>query len=118
MTLSTSSEIRNVSGLLDEERALIKAFLQGAVYCWVKNRSGEWFAARDLLGGENAIWEGTPLQRLYDKQVKDGKSDDAAFDAAAIDAGWLLKAALSEDSRSFEMNDSTYTNTYRWIHKS
>lgn len=118
MTLSTTSDLRSVSGLSDDERGLIKAFLQGAVYCWVKNRSGEWFAARDLLGGENTNWADTPLQRLYNKHMEDGKSDNDAFDAAAVDAGWLLKAVLSEDSRMFEMNDATYTNTYRWIQES
>ena len=57
---------KRVHGLSDEQLRLMKAFLQGAVYCWCKNRKDEWFAARDLLGGDNYYWQGTPLIQLYD----------------------------------------------------
>ena len=50
MTLVSPSEIREVQGITAEQQALIMAFLQGAVYSWVKNRSGESFTARDLVG--------------------------------------------------------------------
>lgn len=53
MTLTPKSELREVSGIRDIEKGLIKAFIQGAVYCWVKNRKDEQFAVRDLVGGEN-----------------------------------------------------------------
>ncbi|WP_219605470.1 hypothetical protein [Vibrio parahaemolyticus] len=42
--------IRGITGVSDEEQASIKAFLQGAVYCWCKNRRNEWFSLRDLMG--------------------------------------------------------------------
>ena len=51
---------KSVNGFTDEQLDLMKAFLQGAVYCWYKNRKDEWFAARDLLGGDNYYWQGTP----------------------------------------------------------
>lgn len=47
---------KSVKGFSDEQINLMKAFLQGAVYCWCKNRKEEWFAARDLLGGDNYYW--------------------------------------------------------------
>ena len=57
---------KSVNGFTDEQLKLMRAFLQGAVYCWCKNRKDEWFAARDLLGGDNYYWQGTPLIPLYD----------------------------------------------------
>ena len=53
---------KSVNGFTDEQLNLMRAFLQGAVYCWCKNRKDEWFAARDLLGGDNYYWQGTPLR--------------------------------------------------------
>lgn len=55
-----------VRGFRDIQMLEMRAFIQGAVYCWCKNRPDEWFAARDLFGGENYYWEGTPLMPLYD----------------------------------------------------
>ena len=60
---------KRVNGFTDEQLYLMKAFLQGAVYCWCKNRKDEWFAARDLLGGDNYYWQGTPLFPLYKRQA-------------------------------------------------
>lgn len=114
MTLIPSSELRNVPGLDDSERALICAYLQGAVYCWAKNRRGEQFSVRDLVGGENTDWDGTPLQRLYDRHLKVGKTNGEAFKAAAKDAGWIMKSILDKDNREFEIDSSGYTNKYRW----
>lgn len=115
MTLIPDSEQRETSGLTDTERMAIKAFLQGAAYCWVKNRSGEPFAARDLVGGENNDWADTPLQILYDRHIANGKAPDMAFEAAAIDVGWLLKAVLNADRRTFSVEKAGWGNSYRWI---
>lgn len=116
MTLLTSSELRNVQGLSDYERHLIRAFVQGAVYCWVKNRKGEWFAVRDLVGGENTDWTGTPLEPLFTKHRNSGKDVDEAFEAAAKDIGWIAKSVLAEDQRKFENDHSGYVSRYRWLH--
>lgn len=91
MTLLNPSNARTVSGLKPPHDRIIRAFVQGAVYCWVKNRLGEWFAVRDLVGGENANWEDTPLQVIFDKHVTGGKSSADAFKAAAKDIGWIVK---------------------------
>jgi len=108
------SEIRRVSGISDEEENLIRAYLQGAVYIWVRDRAGEVFAARDLVGGRNFEWEGTPLYVLYQK-YENTRSVDEAIDAAAKDLGWLLKAVLAEDKRNFNVTRSGLTAGYSWV---
>lgn len=89
--------------------------MQGAVYSWVKNRSGEWFAVRDLMGGENFSWEGTPLQVLYEKHIDGGKDHDGAIEGAARDLGWLVKTMLHEDRRTFEVDHPDIVAKYRWV---
>jgi hypothetical protein len=115
MSLLPSSKVREVLGITDEQTKLIKAYLQGAVYSWVKNRSGEQFAARDLVGGENYEWQGTPLIVLYEKHIALGKASDVAVEDAAKDLGWLLKAVLNDDKRHFKVGRSGLTAGYRWI---
>jgi hypothetical protein len=114
MTLNPQSELRDVSGISDDDKNLIKAFMQGAVYCWVKNRRDEWFAVRDLMGGPNFNWDGTPLQVLFDKHIEAGKYEDSAVKAAGIDLGWLVKTVLDEDRRTFEIIKEELVNKYRW----
>lgn len=114
MALLPQSELRDVHGIGDDEKALIKAFMQGATYCWVKNRKEEPFAVRDLMGGENFDWNGTPLQGLYEKHIDAGQDHESAIEAAGKDLGWLMKTVLHEDKRTFE----TYTEDvryYRWV---
>jgi hypothetical protein len=115
MPLQDPSELRDVSAINQANKSLIKAFLQGAVYCWVKNRKGEEFAARDLVGGENADWRGTPVLALYLKHIDQGKDHESAVEAAAKDLGWLLKSVLAEDTRMFATGKSGLVNAYRWV---
>jgi hypothetical protein len=114
MTLNPQSELRDVSGISDAEKDSIKAFMQGAVYCWVKNRKDEQFAVRDLMGGENFDWNGTPLQVLFDKHIEAGKDEESAIKAAGIDLGWIVKTVLDEDRRTFEVVKEELVNKYRW----
>ena len=116
MTLLTPSELRNVKDLSNDKLQLIQAFVQGAVYCWVKNRKGEWFAIRDLVGGENTDWTDTPLEPLYTKHRNAGKGVDGAFEATAKDIGWIAKSVLADDHRTFENDHSGYVSRYRWFH--
>ena len=53
MTLVPPSEIRDVTGITPGDTQAIYHFLQGAMYCWCKNRKDEWFSLRDLMGKEN-----------------------------------------------------------------
>ena len=113
--LTKPSRLRDVRGISDTDKALIKAFMQGAVYSWVKNRKGEQLAVRDLVGGENFEWMGTPLYVLYEKHINAGKSIKPAIKAAAIDLGWLVKTVLSQDKRTFEAGKGGLVSTYRWV---
>jgi len=107
---------KGVNGFTDEQLRLMKAYLQGAVYCWCMNCKDEWFAARNLIGGDNYYWQGTPLMPLYE-YYRDG-NDDAdsvqyAIDEAGKAAGRLLKEVLQKDKRTFETRDG-FTKEYRW----
>lgn len=113
--LKNQSKLRYNFHISDDELAKIKCFLQGAVYSWVKNRKGETFAARDLVGGDNYDWHGTPLIVLYYKHINAGKNDHAAIDEAAKDIGWILKMVIHEDKRTFEDSDVGMAKGYRWI---
>ncbi len=115
MALNPSSDLRDVRGIAENEKTLIKSFVQGAVYCWVKNRTGEPFAVRDLMGGENFEWRGTPLIALFDKHSNGGKSDEDAIKAAAKDLGWLVKTVLAEDKRTFIPSKAGLVSHYRWV---
>jgi len=74
MALVKDSKLRKDFGISSEDLKAIKNFLQGAVYCWVKNRKDEFFAARDLMGGDNFNWHGTPLYCLYEKHSIKGSA--------------------------------------------
>lgn len=107
--LVDKSEVREVYGISGKQKQRILDFLQGAVYCWCKNRKNEWFAARDLLGGDNYYWEGTPMIALYEK------SEDV--EQAGKDAGWLLKQVINNDKRNFETKKEGLVRQYRWTGK-
>jgi hypothetical protein len=114
MSLINPSQLRRSFGIPDDKLVNIKSFLQGCVYCWVKNRKNEIFAARDLMGGENFYWEGTPLIALYEKHIALGKNSDDAVAEAGKDMGWILKLVLHEDKRTFETCDAGMANGYKW----
>lgn len=115
MTLTTENTLYTVTGITDAHRDSAIDFLQGAVYCWCKNRPDEWFALRDLMGGDNTLWAGTPLMPIYNKH--NHLSDDEAFTAAAKDAGWLLKHAIVNDSRIFDTEKNGIVRQYKWNKK-
>jgi hypothetical protein len=114
MALLNSYDFRRPTGLSENELELIKKFLQGSVYCWVKNRKEEVFAARDLVGGENFNWSGTPLIVLYEKHKNKDKSDEEAIEDAGKDLGWILKLVLHEDRRTFTASDAGMAKGYKW----
>lgn len=115
MALTIETEVREVYGISDEERKSIIDFLQGAVYCWCKNRPDEWFSMRDLMGGENYYWQGTPLLKLYEKHEKKYSDWEPAVEAAGKDSGWLLKKVIHNDKRKFETKKEELIRKYRWI---
>ena len=111
MALLDNFEIRDVTGLTDQEKKSILYFLQGAIYCWCKNRKGEWFSLRDLMGGENFIWQETPLEILYKKH----EDKESALKDTAREMGWLLKKTVHLDKRTFETKKEEFTRKYRWV---
>ncbi len=66
MLIGENLDIREVKEITTDDKKSIMNFLQGAVYCWCKNRKDEWFSLRDLMGGDNYDWQGTPLIVLYE----------------------------------------------------
>ncbi|MDI1299825.1 hypothetical protein [Methylotenera sp.] len=115
MAFTEHSELREVHGISDNEKSRIRTFMQGAIYCWVKNRAGEPFAVRDLMGGTNTDWAGTPLQALYDKHIDAGKDAESASEDAAKDLGWLVKRVLADDKRTFIAGKAGLVSSYHWI---
>src|SRR5207245_9960491 len=112
VALTSDADLREVSGLTDDEKDRIADFLQGAVYCWCKNRPDEWFSLRDLMGGENYYWEGTPLIRVYEKHRDAGAHNPVK--EAGKDGGWLLKKVLVNDPRTFDTREAPFIREYRW----
>ncbi len=114
MSLLEKTEIREVQGISDGQKIRIEDFLQGAVYSWCKNRPHEWFSMRDLMGGDNFYWEGTPLYKLFEKHKKVGKNNEDAITAAGKDSGWILKRVINKDKREFETKKEELIRKYRW----
>lgn len=112
---TTDETIKGVNGIPQQQIALIKAYLQGAVYCWCNsNQKNEVFYARNFLGGENYFWEDTPAESLYRHYMDISDQDhDYAFTEAAKAAGRLLKMVLDEDKRIFEVHEG-FVKGYRW----
>lgn len=106
---------KRVNGFSERELREMEAYLQGVVYCWCKNvGANHWFAARDLLGGENYFWGGTPMARLYEYYLGGDDHNNAyAIEEAGKAAGRLLKKVLVEDRRQFNTREG-YTREYCW----
>ncbi|MBQ0075473.1 MAG: hypothetical protein KBT34_14935 [Prevotella sp.] len=102
---TTQEVIKGVNNISQQEQELIKAYLQGAIYCWCNTeRKYDTFYARDFLGGNNTFWEGTPVETLYNHYLQVGNGNhDYAFSEAAKAAGRLLKSVLNDDKRIFEV---------------
>jgi hypothetical protein len=114
MAFRHQPQVRAVHGLTTADDEAISNFLQGAVYCRVKNEKDKEFAAHDLMGGENWDWDGTPLYALYEKQHVAGKSNADAIDAAGKDLGWMLLKVLDDDKRHFVKGRKGLVNSYQW----
>ena len=100
----------------EPEKQRMRDYLLGAVQAWCRDRHGEWFAARDLLGGANYYWQGTPLMPLYDYYLEYSDGDDeSAVREAGRAAGNLLKRVLIEDEKRTYETRQGYTREYRWV---
>lgn len=111
--LKNHSKIYDISAkITNDEKEKIFYFIQGAVYSYCKNCHGKSFAARDLFGGENADWTGTPLEVLYNWHMNNGSNNPV--NSAGKDVGKLLKSVVENDERLFN-NFKDYVNYYEWI---
>lgn len=110
------NNFRYVWCLKEEELKPMRDYLLGAVQVWCRDRKGEWFAARDLLGGANYYWQGTPLYDLYEHYLKISNGDsEYAVKQAGRAAGNLLKRVLIEDSKRTYETRQGFTREYRWV---
>lgn len=78
----------------------------------VKKNLDDWFSLSALMGGDNFYWQGTPLMCLYTKHEENGSGNPV--NRAGIDAGWLLKSVIVNDSRHFETKKEFSKRIYRW----
>lgn len=105
-----------VHGFTERELQRMRDYLLGAVQVWGRDRHGEWFAARDLLGGANYYWQGTPLMRLYEYYMEQSDEDEEySVKQAGRAAGHLLKRVLIEDKKRIYETRQRYTREYRWV---
>lgn len=108
--------LKNVHGFTNEEILRMCDYLLGAVQSWCRDRHGEWFAARDLLGGANYDWQGTPLFRLYEHYMEQSNNNiDYSVKQAGRSAGHLLKRVLTQDTKRLYETREGYTRQYRWV---
>ena len=116
--LQNYSTVKKTYGVPESQQALIRAYLQGAVYCWCNTRGlGEEnsFQARDFLGGDNFYWERTPMYSLYQYYLTNSNNDEGyAFEEAGKAAGRILKEVLDEDKRIFVQVEGRVASYY-WI---
>jgi hypothetical protein len=116
MIISGDDTIRDVVWLSPKDEQRIIDFLQGAIYCYCNNRNGEWFSAREIMGGFNRNdWEKTPVGLLHNRHIQDGKSHDEAWTLAGQEVGKLLKKTIKQDERNFETIEDEQIRKYRWV---
>lgn len=115
LTNNTTKTYKISANLIPVDEEIIKVYMQGAVYAFCNTNKGEAFSVRILFGGDNRDWSGTPMQKIYDYYIKNGKSYDDAAENAAVDAGRLLKAVLERDSRKFEIVGKDTGTLYKLV---
>lgn len=110
------SNFKEVWGFEESQKQRMRDYLLGAVQVWCRDRHEEWFAARDLLGGANNHWQGTPLMPLYEYYLARRNDDNEyAVRQAGRAAGHLLKRVLIEDRKRTYETRKGYTREYRWV---
>lgn len=111
--LTSEVETREVHGISSAELQRIRDFMQGAIYVLNQLRPDGWFAVRNLVGGANSDWTGTPLMALYDKHIL-GKPEAEAELEAGKDLGWIVLRLLKDDLRTYHTRKE-YTREYQWV---
>ncbi len=102
MIINNTKKTYKISAdLIPVDEEIIKVYIQSSVNAFCNNKDSV-FSVRILFGGDNRDWNGTPLQKIYDYYIKEGKTQEQAGQRAAIDVGRLLKSFLENDGRKFE----------------
>lgn len=113
--ITPASNVQAIKTVSQTQSLAIENFMQGAIYTWSKNFPKKAFAVRDLVGGENYDWHGTPLIALYDAHKQLGESDVDAVSHAAQDLGWIVKKVLTNDKRNYVNTKQDKVNYYKWV---
>ena len=109
-----SGRIYNISAdLPQQEIEMAKAYIRDAVITFCQNNPGQSFAVRDLFGGENRDWRGTPLQAIYEYHAAAGAANPR--DNAGKDVGKLMKIVLSKEDGYYIQSQSGKTKLYRKV---
>ena len=69
---------------------------------------------RDLMGGDNYFWQGTPMIKLYNKHDPKMNGSEYAVSMAGKESGWLLKQVIKNDKRQFKTMKSELIRKYLW----
>lgn len=112
------NRIVRVRCITSEQETEICNYLLNKVLEWCANNGtgpNHIFFARDLVGGDYANWDGTPLSLLYYKYLEN-HDHNYAFSQAAKACGHLLKIALHFDTHHFRMS-SHFTAGYYLVEK-
>jgi hypothetical protein len=115
MALTRKTETGFVFDLTIVQEQKIIDFLQGAVYCWCKNKPDEYFSIIDLVGIDINYWKGTPLIELYQKYILKGIDIESAVKGSGIDSGYLLEKMLVNDKRLYDIKEENLLRKYCWI---
>ncbi len=113
MIINNNSPAKITKKLSNNELQKIKKYLKKRVNNWIKRNLSKPFTLRDLVGKENANWNGTPLQILYDKNSHLA-NEEKQYKQAAKDAGNLLKQVVEKHSSNFSLQ-TKYCNIYTLI---
>lgn len=109
---NTSHPRKTSSKLSDNNIAIIKAYIKGAVHSFCNNNSELIFSVRLLFGNENKDWYDTPLQSIYEYFINLGYDSKSAANRAAVDVGFLLKDVLISDKKFEYREYKNRTNEY------
>lgn len=102
-----------VRGYTDDEQNAAIVKLLTRMYNAVLNVAPDRpFTLRDVVGGHNRDFAGTPLQIIYDKYLIEYGDRQTAYSKTARDVGWFLIRALDEDERVF-MSEYVYSKGKR-----
>ncbi|GBU25019.1 hypothetical protein R83H12_01658 [Fibrobacteria bacterium R8-3-H12] len=107
-----NEELIPVNGIEPFE-SIIENFIKKNIDDWYRIRKDEWFTFRKMFGDNEKLHK-TPLNKVYDKCIKDGSTHKKAEFVMGTQSGILLKNVLIDDKRKFEFKKES-PNKYRHI---